>query len=163
VSAETLEQIRSAGRLTGDTGVTWKQFADDGVLAVKLPEGPRLADIDASAFMELKAEGGTSRLGDKLVDFHRRHTLGARRQPLLVKFRNAKGEEVIGLLRPPDYRDPLTYYAVGTSNTAIPNAAALRGLGVDQRQLTTDMPRDLLRELVGELLSTAMSLGRAVP
>lgn len=78
-----------------------------------------------------------------------------------MKFKDSQGRDVVGLLRPPDFRDPLTYYAVGTSNTSIPNATALSRLGVDQRQLTTDLPRDLLRELVGELLTTAMSLGSA--
>lgn len=159
VSADELKEIIKAGRITGDTALTWKQFADDGVLAVKFSDGTRFAEMDASAFMELKAEGGASRLGDKLLDFHRRHNLGSTGESLLVKYKDAQGNDVVGLLRPPDFRDPLTYYAVGTSNTAIPNAKALQRLGIDQRQLTTDMSRDLLREIVGELLSTAMSLG----
>lgn len=163
VSPEALKEILQAGRITGDTGIVWKQFADDGVLAVKFSDGVRFAEMDASAFMELKAEGGASRLGEKLLDFHRRHTLGATKESLLLKFKDAQGKDVVGLLRPPDFRDPLTYYAVGTSNTSIPMTPALRGLGIDQRQLKTDMPRDLLRELVGELLSTAMALGSAAP
>lgn len=60
VSSDALKEIMKAGRITGDTALTWKQFADDGVLAVKFSDGARFAEMDASAFMELKAEGSVA-------------------------------------------------------------------------------------------------------
>lgn len=165
VSEEVVKQIRKADAITPDTPITWKQFADDGVLAVKLPPGGGLADIDAAALMEIKAEGGYSRLGDKLVDFHRRHTQAASGESLFVKYTNAEGKEVVGLLRPPDPTTPTptAYYAIGTDNTRIPSAEGLSALGIDQRRLNGDLSRDALRQLMSELVHVAASLGKAAP
>lgn len=163
VSPEVGKQIRKAGKLTPDMPLDWKQFADDGVLAVKVPPGGGLADIDAAAFMEIKAEGGYSKLGDKLVDFHRRHTQAAGGESLLVKYTGADGKEVYGLLRPPDPTTPTAYYAIGTDNTRIPSAKGLSAMGIDQRRLNADLSRDTLRRLMSELVGVAASLGKAAP
>jgi hypothetical protein len=163
VSEEVTRQIRKTGKITPETPLIWKQFADDGVLAVKVPPGGGVADIDAAAFMEIKAEGGSSKLGDKLVDFHRRHTQGAGGELLLVKYTDAEGKEVVGLLRPPDPTTPTAYYAIGTDNTRIPSAKGLSAMGIDQRRLNADLSRDTLRRLMSELVSVAASLGKAAP
>jgi hypothetical protein len=165
MSRQAFEDIVAAGR-TGPVELPWKQFADDGVLAVNIPRwtGDAIGEAEAAALMEFKVEE-KSTLARKLMDFHRRHTAAAADSVVLVKFqgpiKEGRRADIICGLRPPASDANTAYYAVGTIDSVVPRAAQLNALGIDQRSVPLPMSRAAMRQdlsvnLVHTILETLL-------
>jgi len=148
---KAFDELTAAGAKGPVSIKGWKQFADDGALAVKVERwtGETIGEAEAVALMEFKAEE-KSRLADKLIDFHRRHAAaGDTDTVVLVKFlgpvRDGKRAEIVCALRPPASDAPISYYAVAAGRD-VPRAAELNALGIDQRSVRLPITRDAVRK-----------------
>lgn len=160
VNPAEAKALASADGLRSLEGLKFEQYADDAVLALRQPTGGGLAEAEASALIDFKAERGPSGLGEKLDSLLRRWAGGDGQGAVIIRFKGADGREVNALLRPPKSGQNITLYGVGSEGARIPVSTGAKRAGVSQRQVVADVSRDDLRELCQDLVMIAASLNR---
>jgi hypothetical protein len=160
VSPEELKNYALTGRLPQKE---WKQFADGGVVAARIPDRPNagLGEVDFTALFQFKAEAGSSKLVTQNVQDLFRVYGGAGDKTVLVKFEVQQiigtRRQVVCALRPPNLAaDPVTYFAIATSNTEIPDTVVLALMGVNLRRINLPPSRNDLRDLATKLFLAAV-------
>lgn len=144
------------------TSLPWQQFVDSSVVAAKLPAGAStvLGEIELTALFQFKAEAGQTGLTEQIIKDFSRLFQGSLSKTLLARFKVADEagniKVYVAKVRPPDLAQGVTAYAVGTSNTFIPDDVLLQQLGVDLRRVTLPRSRDEFNEFAEILIAAAL-------